>query len=539
VSIFDCFSPTETLRVQLLELLFGVFQNTWHYQSLPWSHPQLLTRFRLFKSQLSKTVSVLDSWRKAAEDIEVAENRLYYKQRAGFSFDKRQLAAYEKRALDHSKKFLKSFGKEPRALFLMSVDAVGRAKTFKLHMMTYDARTSKIVSNKYRFQGCKVNWGSWRQFTAHTDDPKARKELFDEFLDKSKFLTPLIEERFNGYRDALSDYGIDPLTLYLETEKLGYDRLISFVETLGSALKPLFRESLEHYSKEILDGKNAEYYDDYYFFRSRVFRRYAEKLPTKYEPVQKILSTMKKMGLDASKVKVDDVNRKGKRPSAFCFPIKVPTDVRICYRKSNPLEDFSGVFHEFGHGIHGVSIMKNESFENKYLIAMGVAEVFSIFFENLLHDQIFLEEELGFSKNIASDIIRRFRFNELFFVTFYSANSTMKLRYWKEGLSMEQANSLYSDLIERYLGIRYPGKYWQLHHIMPEYFLYSPSYLIAAVRALELANLLRERYGERYWSEKNAGKDLLEYLSVGGGIDVSKFPRLDAERFAGGLKRRP
>jgi oligoendopeptidase F len=487
---------------------------------------------------LAKNTSLtLDHWVRNAEKIEVGKNLLYYKQSAGLNFDKSKLASLERKSLGHSKVFLKSFGKEPKGLFLLSVDSVGKAKTYKFQVRAYNVRSSKIVSNKFKLQGTKVNWGSWRQFTAQSDDSKARKELYDDFIDKSRFLTPLIEARFNGYKEAILEYETDPLSLYLEVEKIGYERLISFVDELGHALKSTFREALAYYSKEILKDRDAEYYDDYYFFRSRVFRRYEKELPTKYEPVKRILLTMKQMRLNASKVKVDDANRKNKSASAFCFAIKVPSDVRICYRKSNPLENFSGVFHEFGHGIHFASINAKESFENKYVVANGVAEIFSIFFENLLHDRSYLREVLGFPDDVANDIVSRFRFNELFFVAFYSANSTLKLRYWKEGLSMQQANSLYSDLTEKYMGIRYPGKYWQLHHVMPEYFLYSPSYMIASVRAYELASVLRSKYGDRYWTERNAGKDLYELLSVGGGIDVNSFSRLDATAYANRLKQ--
>src|SRR5437899_4274197 len=199
---------------------------------------------------------------------------------------------------------------------------------------------------------------------------------------------------------------------------------------------------------------------------------------------------MKNIGAGCSEVKVDSPSRNGKSASAFCIAIKVPTDVRISYRKSNPLENFSGVFHEFGHGIHGTSIDQNATFWDKYLIANGMSEIFSIFFENLLHDKLYLKEELGLPEEAASDILSRFRFNELFFTTFYSANSTMKLRYWHDRLSMEEANDLYSDLTEKFIGIRYPGEYWQLHHVMPDYFLYSPSYLLAAVRSIELQETL-------------------------------------------------
>ncbi len=316
---------------------------------------------------------------------------------------------------------------------------------------------------------------------------------------------------------------------------MSYEKLISFVDQLGTGLKPSFREALEEYSNEIL-SREAEYYDDFYFFRSRVFRKYEESFPTKHEPISKIIRTLKEMGLDAGKIAVDSSDRKRKSFSAFCSAIKVPNDVRISYRKSTPLEDFSSVFHEFGHGIHFVSIDTDATFWDKYFIADGVAEIFSIFFENLLHDQLYLKEELGFSDDVASDILSRFRFNELFFVAFYSANSTMKLEYWHNGLSMEQADELYSFLTEKYIGIRYPGKYWQLHHVMPDYFLYSPSYLIAAVRAIELAETLRSKFGDQYWKEKGAGTFIRSLIRSGQAIELDSFSKLDSSRYINRLK---
>ena len=304
------------------------------------------------------------------------------------------------------------------------------------------------------------------------------------------------------------------------------------VSRLGELAKAPFRDSLALYSAEIL-GRPAEYYDDYYFFRNRVFRRYAEKLPTTEKPIGKIIKTMKRMGLDASRIVVDDANRKGKNASAFCFAIKVPTDVRISYRKANPLEDFASVFHEFGHGIHFSSIDPKASFSDRYWVASGVAEIFSIFFEGLIHEKGFLTAELGLSGR-RRDIMERFRFNSLFFAAFYAANSTLKLRYWHDRLSFDALDGLYADLTERFLGIRYPGAYWKLHHVMPEYILYSPSYLIAAVRALELRNALVERFGDTYWKERESGKALLELMRPGQSLDLS-FSKLDEAAYVKSL----
>jgi len=193
------------------------------------------------------------------------------------------------------------------------------------------------------------------------------------------------------------------------------------------------------------------------------------------------------------------------------------------------------VFHEFGHGIHFSSISEGIPFEEKYGVPSGVAETFSVFFEGLMSEPMYLQRELGLSEALTSDITERLRFNSLFFATFYSANSTMKLRYWRDSLSIEDASKLYSDLTEKYMGIRYPGEYWLLHHVMPEYTLYSPSYLLAAVRASELRKALVESFGDRYWEEKGAGKLLTEFMAPGRGIELRRFSKLDVDSFVKGL----
>jgi len=477
----------------------------------------------------------LDSWTREAESIETAKNLLYFKQLVGLKFDKRRLASLESRTRTHYARYLRSHGLEdgPRGLFLMAVAAVGMAVTYKQLLKLHEAKATKVVSGEFKFGGAPVNWGSWRQFAASTDDSAARKTVFDDFIEKSSVLAPLVQKRFEAYRALLLQYGTDPLSAYLEHEGISYDRLTSMVQRLGELARAPFRESLSRYSSEIM-GRPAEYYDDYYFFRNRVFRKYAARLPTKEKPIGKIAKTMKGMGLDASKIVVDDADRKGKNASAFCAGIKIPADVRISYRKANPFEDFSSVFHEFGHGIHFSSIDPRASFSDRYWVANGVAEIFSIFFEGLMHERLFLTSELGLPEDVARDILERYRFNSLFFATFYAANSTMKLRYWHDAPAFETLDGLYSDLTERFLGIRYPGAYWKLHHVMPDYILYSPSYLIAAVRALELRNSLAARFGEAYWRERESGKGVLELMRPGQSLDLS-FSRLDEAAYVESL----
>ena len=95
---------------------------------------------------------------------------------------------------------------------------------------------------------------------------------------------------------------------------------------------------------------------------------------------------------------------------------------------------------------------------------------------------------------------------ELFFVTFYSANSLMKSSFWKVHLSIEDSNLLYSELIKEFTGISIPGVYWMLHHILPEAIMYVPSYLFAAVRVknwIFIYKMYLVKHGGRIKNQEN------------------------------------
>jgi hypothetical protein len=130
-----------------------------------------------------------------------------------------------------------------------------------------------------------------------------------------------------------------------------------------------------------------------------------------------------------------------------------------------------------------------------------------------------------------NELESRNKFMELFFVTFYTANSLMKLEYWNKNLTVDKANDVYSRLIKEYMGFEIPGEYWLLHHILPESIMYVPSYLLAAVRAAELDHHIRNAFGDRWWTERGAGRALRAIMEPGANIDLSQFSKLDSNIF--------
>jgi len=181
--------------------------------------------------------------------------------------------------------------------------------------------------------------------------------------------------------------------------------------------------------------------------------------------------------------------------------------------------------------MHASSIDANNEYWNKYRIPMGIAEIFSIFLERLTKNPNYIRSLLPSNKgnidDIVSEIASRNKFMELFFVTFYTANSLMKLDYWNKNLSVDEASNVYSALIKEYVGLEIPGEYWLLHHILPEAIMYVPSYLLAAVRAAELDIYMKNKLGDKWWTERESGKNLSEIMKPGANIDLSIFSKLD------------
>jgi hypothetical protein len=102
------------------------------------------------------------------------------------------------------------------------------------------------------------------------------------------------------------------------------------------------------------------------------------------------------------------------------------------------------------------------------------------------------------------------------------------LRYWTEAPDMDNADRLYADLYQRYVGLPMPGRYWQTHHVVALHDVYAPSYLLAKVRSAELRRLLADRYGERWWRRAEAGAFLRqELMAPGRAICLDAFSRLD------------
>jgi len=443
-----------------------------------------------------------------------------YNQTAGLSYDKELMASLSETIVGLSSEFLNSY-KEPRSFYLNSIYQIAEARKLSLSNEIYEKRMVSISTKNYRIHKKAVNWGSWRQFNAQSSNSKDRKRIFDDFVEKIPDLAPLIMKRFNISRQVYSLYDSSPLEAFLEREYLSYEKLYDLILALGDGARKPFLQAANHYAPEILNKETFEYFDDFYLARARIY----SPLNTYFEkknPISAVKSFLSDWGFeqDFAKIKVDSENREKKSPSAFCFGVEIPNDVRVVFKHVSPFSDFTSVFHEFGHAIHATSGNSEDPYWKRYLIPRSVAETFSIFLEMLLQYPLFLQQELGLSEEIIQEVINRRHFMNLYFLVFYSANSLMKLEFWKREYTLEQASTRFQELTKRFFW-EIPGDYWLLHHIMPDYDLYSPAYLLASIRVKEWINEMIDEYGEEFWKEKQAGAVFRDLAATRGEFDLT------------------
>jgi hypothetical protein len=141
-----------------------------------------------------------------------------------------------------SKIFVKSFS-EPRILLLSSIENISESITKPLELKLHDLRRTKIKSQYFKFNGKMVNWNNWRQFNSNENDNKKRKVVFDEFIKKTKYISPVINLRFKRIREIYSSFSdkinerskrtFSPLDGYLISEKITFPELKSLVSEMG------------------------------------------------------------------------------------------------------------------------------------------------------------------------------------------------------------------------------------------------------------------------------------------------------------------
>ncbi|MFW9915118.1 MAG: hypothetical protein ACFFGZ_05860 [Candidatus Thorarchaeota archaeon] len=464
------------------------------------------------------------------ENEQIKVSTEVYNQYAGFPVnqERRQKAADE--SIRIAEEVLKWEELAERLKFL-AIESISYARSLPIRDVLNKMRIERITHPEYHVADSEtpVNWTNWRQFNASSQNNE-RKIVYDSFLSRAMELKEPILQLFQEGTSVYKSYDSHPLSAYLNEENISYDQLHSLLSKLADRAKSAFLDSVEIFAKEILEKPMLEYFDDLYLMRGKIYKSLNPHFKKIDNPLAFAIDHLNRMGFDTNRVKCDGEDRPGKHPSAVCFSIHVPNDARILFKKLNPFSDLESVLHEYGHGLHGTAGSAEDPFWQRYSISAAEAETFSLWSESVLEYPSFLINQLGLSKEAVEDIQARKRFMTLFFVVFYATISLTKLEFWKKELTLEETAATFERYSERFY-FRVPGNYWMLHHVMPSYLLYAPSYVIAAIRVAELNRFLAAELGEEWWTEARTAPIISELMAARGSVDFSEFSKLDPQPY--------
>lgn len=471
--------------------------------------------------------SLTDAW----ESLEAALALESFKQYAALGASEERMEALAGEVESLAQKGLAALPRAtlPPLLWQGMVAAASAREMTRLQNDIYRLRNEVKVD----VAGESVHLNNVRSFNAKRPrDARVRREAFEGLMGAAPVLTPTLRKRFGLSAATWAAHGMTPLDAYLVEEGVTRERLTRVVDDAARAAKPAFLQAASEFSEEIL-GKPFEAFDDMYVFRSTIYGP-VDPAFAKLDFRDAFLRLGRSLGIDAASIHIDGEPREGKFSSPVCFGVRIPGDVRVLYQRTTPIGDYESFYHEMGHAVHFAHVGEGRAFHERRLIPMGVAELFSTLFEEVSMDPVYLKEDLGIAPDAVDDLLRRRRFMELFFLTFYGANSMHKLRFWTERMweDFPRADEAYADLTERYMGVRVPGIYWQTHHVMGMSDVYAPSYLLANIRKSELIRHMQTRFGRAWWRDEAAGAFLKrECMEPGASIDLPSFSRLDADAY--------
>jgi oligoendopeptidase F len=339
-----------------------------------------------------------------------------------------------------------------------------------------------------------------------------------------------VRERIEAARTELTDEHLNALQLQKalvvqrETRRLGADNYADLYRSFGLPLDDL----ADQCRRLLADTEDLWVQVGDRFFRSRVgmglgeIRRWdvgrawrGAEWDSAF-PAEGMLpaleGTLADLGIDLraqQNVELDLDDRPSKDPRAFCSPIEVPERVVLVLKPQGGPDDWSVLFHEAGHTEHFAHTDASLSPEEKRLGDNAVTEGWAMLLEHLTTDPVWLERRLDFARPYEFSaegamqllwLVRRYCAKLLYELEFHSAEDLTALqpRYVELLSDATKVEPAAAD----YLGDIDEG-------------FYASEYLRAWAFEAQLRAHLRERYGNAWFSRREAGSLLRELWAEG------------------------
>jgi len=331
-------------------------------------------------------------------------------------------------------------------------------------------------------------------------------------------------------RNELTEEHMNPLYLrsaqvmHRESERLGAPSYTELYRGFGFPLDDLadqcrsFLDSTERLWEDAADR----------FFRSRIGLGLGElerwdvarvwrgvtwdSVFPKDKMVPALEATLADLGVDLRSqrnVELDLEDRPSKSPRAFCVPIEIPDRVILVIKPQGGPDDWRALFHEAGHTEHFANTSASLTVEEKRLGDNAVTEGWAMLLEHLTIDPVWLERRLDFPRprEFAAEgatqllwLLRRYCAKLLYEVEFHAVSDVTAMR------------QRYVELLGGALKVA-PSDTDYLADIDEGF--YASQYLRAWAFEAQLRAFLLEKFGNAWFTRKDAGSLIRELWSEG------------------------
>jgi hypothetical protein len=339
-----------------------------------------------------------------------------------------------------------------------------------------------------------------------------------------------VRERIEAARNELTDEHLNTLELQAaqvvqrETHRLGAASYADLYRSFGLPLDDL----AEQCRRLLADTEDLWVRVGDRFFRSRVglglgeIKRWDvgrawrgvewDSAFPRERMLPALEGTLADLGIDLHaqpNVELDLEERPNKDPRAFCAPIEVPGRVVLVLKPQGGPDDWRALFHEAGHTEHFAHTDASLSPEERRLGDNAVTEGWAMVLEYLTTEPVWLERRLDFPRphEFAAEggvqllwIVRRYAAKLLYELEFHAADDLTALqpRYVELLADATKVEPSATD----YLGDIDEG-------------FYASEYLRAWAFEAQLRSYLRERFGNAWFSRREAGSLLRELWAEG------------------------
>jgi len=213
------------------------------------------------------------------------------------------------------------------------------------------------------------------------------------------------------------------------------------------------------------------------------------------------------------RVRYDTGEREGKRPRAFCAPVRIPDVVHLVLRPHGGQSDWMTLMHELGHALHFANMSRSLPFEFRWLGDNSVTEGYAMLFDHRLKDRGWLARYTGLGKTELQSYLRAAGFEELHFVRRYSAKLIYETELHGGKIGWNALPDHFVEILTKATGFRYQRSD-AFVDVDPRY--YAARYLRAWQLQAVLDASLRERFNEDWWRNPSAGPWMVEELFAHG-----------------------